>query len=154
MDFKDIKHLASLMKEMGLTALEYAEGGASIRMERGTALAAAPAVANSTPVAVPVQPAGAVPGEAAAVTAAAEASDAYTVTSPMVGVFYAAPGADKKPYVSIGDRVQAGDVLCIIEAMKMMNEITTDKSGVITEICVGNKQIVEYGHPLFRLRAE
>jgi acetyl-CoA carboxylase biotin carboxyl carrier protein len=69
----------------------------------------------------------------------------------MVGVFYAAPAADKKPYVSIGDRVKAGDVLCIIEAMKMMNEITTDKSGVITEICAGNKQIVEYGHPLFRM---
>jgi acetyl-CoA carboxylase biotin carboxyl carrier protein len=158
MDFKDIKQLASLMKDMGLTALEYAEGGASIRMERGTAsaaaLAAANAVANTAPAAVPVQPAGGVPVEAAAVPAASEASDAYTVTSPMVGVFYAAPGTDKKPYVSIGDRVKAGDVLCIVEAMKMMNEITTDKSGVITEICVGNKQIVEYGHPLFRLRVE
>ena len=72
----------------------------------------------------------------------------------MVGVFYAAPAADKQPYVSIGDRVNAGDVLCIIEAMKMMNEITAEKGGVIREICVGNKQIVEYGHPLFRIKLD
>jgi acetyl-CoA carboxylase biotin carboxyl carrier protein len=70
----------------------------------------------------------------------------------MVGVFYASPAPDMKPYVSIGDTVQAGDVLCVIEAMKMMNEITAEKSGVVTEICAGNKQIVEYGHPLFHLR--
>ncbi|WP_073077377.1 acetyl-CoA carboxylase biotin carboxyl carrier protein [Sporobacter termitidis] len=137
MEFKDIKQLASLMKDMGLTSLEYSEGDASVKMERGAVLSAAPAVAAPKAEEAAAQP---------------EAnSGAYTITSPMVGVFYAAPAADKKPYVSIGDRVEAGDVLCIIEAMKMMNEITSEKSGVIAEICAGNKQIVEYGHPLFRL---
>lgn len=139
MEFNDIKQLALLMKEMGLTSLDYSEGDANIRMERGLAQAASVYVESKAEVSVP-QP---------------EASgNIYTVTSPMVGVFYAAAGADKKPYVSIGDKVYAGDVLCIIEAMKMMNEITSEKSGVITEICVGNKQIVEYGHPLFRINLE
>lgn len=140
MELKDIKQLASLMKDMGLTSLEYTEGGASVRMERGTCVSAPLVNIETKTVETPAVP---------------EAnSDTYTVASPMVGVFYSAPAADKKPYVSIGDRVNAGDVLCIIEAMKMMNEITTEKSGVITEICVGNKQVVEYGHPLFRLSLE
>jgi acetyl-CoA carboxylase biotin carboxyl carrier protein len=139
MEFKDIKQLASLMKEMGLTSLEFAEGGASIKMERG-AVSCAPTPTASIETAAEDMPP---PPETS--------SGSYTVTSPMVGVFYAAPATDKKPYVSIGDRVTAGDVLCIIEAMKMMNEITAEKSGVISEICVGNKQIVEYGHPLFRI---
>ncbi len=78
--------------------------------------------------------------------------DVKTVTSPMVGVFYAAPSPDKQPYVASGETVKAGDVLCIIEAMKIMNEITADSDGVITEICVGDRQIVDYGHPLFRLK--
>jgi acetyl-CoA carboxylase biotin carboxyl carrier protein len=138
MEFNDIRQLASLMKEMGLTSLEFTEGGASIRMERA---AGAPAAFRE------VADDGNDPQTD-------DTSGIYTVTSPMVGVFYAAPAPDKRPYVSVGDRVNAGDVLCIIEAMKMMNEIAAEKSGVITEICVGNKQIVEYGHPLFRIRTE
>ena len=136
MELKDIKQLASLMKEMGLTTLEYSKDGASIKMERG-AIRCAPAAAEPAVEEAPPQP--------------ELGSGVYTVASPMVGVFYAAPSNDKKPYVSIGEHVAAGDVLCIIEAMKMMNEITAEKSGVISEICVGNKQIVEYGHPLFRI---
>jgi acetyl-CoA carboxylase biotin carboxyl carrier protein len=127
------------MKEMGLTSLEYREGDASVKMER--------MLTQTAPV-MPEMKAE------TAVTPQPEAGDVYTIASPMVGVFYAAPATDKKPYVSIGDRVNVGDVLCIIEAMKMMNEITSDKSGVISEICVGNKQIVEYGHPLFRINVE
>lgn len=136
MEYNNIKQLALLMKEMGLTSLDYTEGDANIRMERGLNQAAPVYVEAKAELSVPQAEAG---------------SNVYTVTSPMVGVFYAAAGADKKPYVSIGDSVNSGDVLCIIEAMKMMNEITAEKSGVITEICVGNKQIVEYGHPLFRI---
>jgi acetyl-CoA carboxylase biotin carboxyl carrier protein len=150
MEFKDFKQLAQLMKEMGLTAIEYTKGEESIRMERGQAHSAPATISAGFEV---VQEAAEVP--AAPKAAAPEAgSGVYTVTSPMVGVFYAAPGADKKPYVSIGDHVGPGDVLCIVEAMKMMNEITAEKSGVITEICVGNKQIVEYGHPLFRMELD
>jgi acetyl-CoA carboxylase biotin carboxyl carrier protein len=140
MEYSDIRQLALLMKEMGLTALEYTEGASGIKMERGPIQAAPVVTETKAEVPVSSQP------EAA--------GNVYTVTSPMVGVFYAAPAADKKPYVSIGDRVNAGDVLCIIEAMKMMNEITAEKSGVVTEICVGNKQLVEYGHPLFRIGLE
>ncbi|NLA86836.1 MAG: acetyl-CoA carboxylase biotin carboxyl carrier protein [Clostridiales bacterium] len=140
MEYNDIKQLALLMKDMGLTSLEYSTGEASVKMERG-----------SGQTAMPVS--GEAKAEAAGLQAEA-AGNVYTVTSPMVGVFYAAPAADKQPYVSIGDRVNTGDVLCIIEAMKMMNEITADKDGVITEICAGNKQIVEYGHPLFRISVD
>ncbi len=139
MEFNDIKQLALMMKELGLTSLDYSKGDASIRMERGVAQAAP--VYSEPKSELPAQQTEA-------------GSNVYAVTSPMVGVFYAAAGADKKPFVSIGDRVNAGDVLCIIEAMKMMNEITSDKSGIITEICVGNKQIVEYGHPLFRINLD
>ncbi|NLT15636.1 MAG: acetyl-CoA carboxylase, biotin carboxyl carrier protein [Clostridiales bacterium] len=138
MEYNDIKQLALLMKEMGLTSLEYSEGEASVKMERGQN--------PSVPAAIELKTGTVVPQT--------DAEGAYTVTSPMVGVFYAAPAADRQPYVSIGDRVNTGDVLCIIEAMKMMNEITADKSGVIREICVGNKQIVEYGHPLFRIHLD
>lgn len=140
MEFNDIKQLALLMKETGLTLLEYTEGVTGIKMERSPAQTTHAVVETKAETTVSPQP------EAV--------GNIYTVTSPMVGVFYAAPAADRKPYVAIGDRVNAGDVLCIIEAMKMMNEITTDKSGVITEICVGNKQIVEFGHPLFRIILE
>ncbi len=71
---------------------------------------------------------------------------------PMVGVFYNAPAENAAPFVQVGDSVKKGDVLCIIEAMKLMNEITADQDGVITEVCVGNAQIVDFGHVLFRLR--
>lgn len=140
MEFNHIKQLASLMKEMGLTSLEYSEGEANIRMERCQQQPQAPVfIETKAEVSLPQTETN---------------SDYYTVNSPMVGVYYAAPAADKKPYVTIGDKVNVGDVLCIIEAMKMMNEITSEKSGVIKEICVGNKQIVEYGHPLFRISPE
>jgi acetyl-CoA carboxylase biotin carboxyl carrier protein len=139
MEFKDIKQLAELMKDTGLTSLEYAEGGANLKMERCGGNLPVTAVAAETP--------------ASTVEAKAEtSSDLFTVTSPMVGVFYSAPSPDVKPYVSIGDAVKAGDILCIIEAMKMMNEITAEQEGTVVEICVGNKQIVEYGHPLFRIK--
>jgi acetyl-CoA carboxylase biotin carboxyl carrier protein len=70
----------------------------------------------------------------------------------MVGIFYAAPSPDAEPYVKVGDKIKKGDVLCIVEAMKIMNEITSEVDGVVTELCVSDRQIVEYGHPLFRIR--
>lgn len=143
MDIKDIKQLASLMKDVGLTVLEYSEGGAVLRLERGSAL--------PTPLYVPTAQPVQAPAAAASPPEPEASGGVYTVTAPMVGVFYAAPAADKAPYVSVGAHVNAGDVLCIIEAMKMMNEIAADRSGVVSEVCVGNKQIVEYGHPLFRI---
>jgi len=142
MQHEDIRQLAQLMKEMELTALEVSEGNSVIKLER----AARQTVAAVTCADERPEPAA---------PAKASAKEAHTITAPMIGIFYAAPSPDMKPYVSIGDTVRVGDLLCIIEAMKMMNEITAEVSGVVTEVCVSNKQIVEYGHPLFRVdRAE
>jgi acetyl-CoA carboxylase biotin carboxyl carrier protein len=86
------------------------------------------------------------------VSPAPAADEADKITSPIVGVFYAAPAENAEPFVSIGDRVRKGQTLCIIEAMKLMNEITAEEDGVIEKICVTNGQVVEYGTELFRLR--
>lgn len=93
-----------------------------------------------------------VSAESSVQPAVAAKSDGTPITSPMVGVFYAAPAPDKDPYVSVGSKVSKGDVLCLIEAMKLMNEVTAEKNGEITEICVENGQVVEYGQPLFLIK--
>jgi acetyl-CoA carboxylase biotin carboxyl carrier protein len=139
-EIDDIRRLAELMGETGLTSLEYAGGDISIKLRRRPAPGGGPA-------------AGAAAREEA-VAAPARAEGAETVQSPMVGIFYCAPGEGQKPYVALGDAVHTGDVLCIIEAMKMMNEITAERDGVIVEICASNKQAVDYGHPLFRIRPQ
>ncbi|HHT16105.1 MAG TPA: acetyl-CoA carboxylase biotin carboxyl carrier protein [Papillibacter sp.] len=137
----DIRQLAHLMQETGLRRLDYTNGDERILLERegdGAPTVSAP-----------------VPQTACAAPETEHASEnLYTVTSPIVGVFYAAPAPEEPPFVAIGDRVEPGDTLCIVEAMKMMNEITAEKGGTVVEICVGNKQIVEFGHPLFRLRLD
>ena len=141
MENKDIRELAAIMKEMGLTSLEYQNGSESLKLKRRTANFTTAAdlgerithhidLSQDEPLA---------------------ASGMFTVKSPMVGVFYAAPSPDTDPYVSVGDAVHAGDVLCIIEAMKIMNEITAERDGFIMEIFVENKDIVEYGQPIFRI---
>jgi len=140
MEYKEIRELAALMKEMGLSVLDYNEAGSSIRMER--------AVGIAPPLGAPSAHAA---GQPDGQQEEPPAAGGFTVKSPMVGVFYSAPGLDKDPFVSVGDIVHAGDVLCIIEAMKIMNEIVADRDGAIIEICVQNKQIVEFGQPLFRI---
>lgn len=109
------------------------------------------AVENIIKTEVPVFEETAV-AENTAVAETVKKSDGTPVTSPMVGVFYAAPAPDKEPYVSVGTKVSKGDVLCLIEAMKLMNEVTAEKSGEIVEICVENGQVVEYGQPLFMIK--
>ena len=150
MEYKKIKNLAGLMKEMGLSSLEYDDGETVLKMERAGALAggAPPASAVAAPAPVPYLIDTHKTAEEDMDVAAAEG---FLVKSPMVGVFYKAPGADKDPYVSAGDEVRAGDVLCIIEAMKIMNEITAERDGVIAEVYAENKQVVEFGQPLFRM---
>ena len=137
MDYSDIRELAALMNEMGLTSLAYSNGDESLKLTRRAENAPSASGARTT-VTEPR-------------SEELVASGGFTVKSPMVGVFYAASGADAKPYVDIGDTVHVGDVLCIIEAMKIMNEITAERDGVITEICAENKQVVEFGQPLFRI---
>ncbi|MCI8828380.1 MAG: acetyl-CoA carboxylase biotin carboxyl carrier protein [Ruminiclostridium sp.] len=132
----DIRKYAGLMQELGLTGLEITEDNHVVRLERN--------------LSAPVTETIAVPEGAKPVVP--ESKDHSSVTSPIVGVFYAAPAENAEPFVSVGDRVSKGTTLCIIEAMKLMNEITADEDGVIVEICVRNGQVVEYGTELFRLQ--
>ena len=131
----DIRKYAQLMAEYGLTGLEFRTAGDTVRMER-----------NSVPLPVSIPVSTPVP------VAEAPAADTTSVTSPMVGVFYRAPAENAEPYVKVGDHVKAGTVLCLIEAMKMMNEITAECDGVISEICVENGQVVDFGKELFKIR--
>lgn len=135
----DIRKYAELMKELGLTGLELTDGDSRVRLERSV-----PAQAGGTLYAVPeTVPAG---------QPAAENRDYISVKSPIVGVFYAAPAEKAESYVKAGDSVNKGQILCIIEAMKLMNEIVAEEDGVISEVCVTNGQVVEYGTELFRIK--
>ncbi|EGQ9162163.1 acetyl-CoA carboxylase biotin carboxyl carrier protein [Vibrio parahaemolyticus] len=150
MDIRKIKKLIELVEESGIAELEISEGEESVRISRhGTAApapvhyAAAPvAVAAPAPVAAPVADAPAAEAPAAAVPAG------HQVLSPMVGTFYRSPSPDAKSFVEVGQKVNAGDTLCIVEAMKMMNQIEADKSGVVTAILVEDGQPVEFDQPL------
>ena len=139
-DFEIIKALAEIMKEYGLTSLSHRDGDEEISLERG---GAAPAM---QPVAAPVA------APAAVESRAHESIDGTPVKCPMVGVFYAAPSPEEKPYVQVGDKVKKGDVLCIVEAMKLMNEITAEQDGEIASICVEDGNLVEFGQTLFILK--
>lgn len=132
----DIRKYAQLMKELELTGLEITENNQVVRLERSAPVAAV------TPVAAPAEP----------MVAQQESTDGISVTSPIVGLFYAAPAENAEPYVSLGDRVKKGQTLCIVEAMKLMNEITAEFDGVVEKICVANGQMVEYGTELFRIK--
>ena len=135
MNEANIRKYAKLMAELGLTGIEITQDNSVLRLERNVA-AAAPAPA-------PVS---------AASPETADCSGYISVRSPMVGVFYAAPSENAEPFVSVGDRVEPGKTMCIIEAMKLMNEIPAEVSGEVVEICVQNGQPVDYGCELFRIR--
>ena len=146
MDVKAIESLAKLMKENGLTSLELSEESVSLKLERKLETAAA-----AVPAAVAAQAPAAASPFAPAPVEAASGKEGTLVLSPTVGVFYSASTPDGKPFVEVGDQVKKGDPLCIIEAMKLMNEIPAEVDGTIAEICVGNGQVVEYNQPLFRI---
>lgn len=138
MNESDIRKYAGLMQELGLTGLEITEDNKVVRLER-----TAPAVVKESAAVsavIPVAP------------AARENTNEISVKSPLVGVFYASPAENAAPYVALGDRVKKGQILCIVEAMKLMNEITAEEDGVISEICVTNGQVVEFGTELFRIK--
>lgn len=149
MDIRKVKKLIELLDESGIAEIEIKEGEESVRISRYAAgTPAAPAI-MAAPVAVAAPATAAAPVEAAAPVAAAEPEeDGYAVTAPMVGTFYASASPGAAPYVQVGDRVNEGDTLCIIEAMKMMNQIEADVAGVIKSIRVQNGEAVEYGQTL------
>ncbi len=150
MDIRKVKKLIELLEESGISELEISEGEESVRISRhprttmqapmvmqGPALQAAPPSAPATPA-----------------TAAGEhkpRKDDYTVTSPMVGTYYSAASPGAKAFVEIGSEIKVGQILCIIEAMKMMNQIESDKAGRITAILAKNGEPVEFGQPLFNI---
>ncbi len=144
----DIRKYAALMKELELTGLEITEDNKVVRLERTQPVPPHEAVVIQAPAAASVAAASVSPAE----QSVHDWADVIVVKSPIVGVFYAAPAENAEPFVSIGDRVEKGQTLCILEAMKLMNEITAEESGVIEKICVTNGQVVEFGTELFRIR--
>ena len=165
--FEQIKELVELVAQRRLQGVEIERSGFRLKIEgQSAAPAAAPAPTAAAPAAQPPAPAvsaapllgaetspsGGVP-EAQSPGASAAAAGAHVLTSPIVGTFYRSPSPDTDPFVQVGDRVRKGQVLCIIEAMKLMNEIESDADGVIVEIYPQNAQPVEFGEPLFAIRA-
>jgi len=146
MDIRKIKKLIELVEESGINELEISEGEESVRISRGAvAVAAAPVVHAAAPVAAAV----AAPVAGAPTEAAAPVISGHVVRSPMVGTYYASASPDAPAFAEVGKHVNAGDTLCIVEAMKMMNQIEADKSGVIKEILAQNEDAIEFDQPLF-----
>ncbi len=145
MDIRKVKKLIELLDESGIAEIEITEGEDSVRISRYAA--GAPAVAAPVAVAAPLA-AAPVAAEAVAAPVAEVEDEGFLVAAPMVGTFYASSSPGAAPYVQVGDRVNEGDTLCIIEAMKMMNQIEADVSGVVKSIRVQNGEPVEYGQTL------
>jgi acetyl-CoA carboxylase biotin carboxyl carrier protein len=152
MDIRKVKKLIELLEESGIAEIEITEGEESVRISRYPAAGVAP-MQMMAPQVMPAAPAAPVASAAASPSPdagpAEEAMDGQKVLAPMVGTFYSAPNPDAEPFVRVGDSVQAGDVLCIIEAMKMMNQIEAETSGKIKAIQVENGDPVEFGQTLF-----
>jgi acetyl-CoA carboxylase biotin carboxyl carrier protein len=156
MDIRKIKKLIELLEESGLAEIEITEGEESVRIARVTH--GAPVVTQTVPAHAPVAaaPAAAVAPRPAAAPAAEPAPapaprDENLVTAPMVGTFYASPAPGAKPFVEVGQEVRVGQVLCIIEAMKMMNQIESERAGKVVAVLAKNGEPVEFGQPLFAI---
>ncbi|MFV0351989.1 MAG: acetyl-CoA carboxylase biotin carboxyl carrier protein [Oscillospiraceae bacterium] len=143
MDFKSVKQLADLMEERGLTNIEVCEGEHKISLSKEIKFEAAP-VAMQSAVQAP-------PQEAPPVQAAEQPAPGEVLEAPLVGIVYLAPNPDAAPFVQVGCRVKKGQTLCIVEAMKVMNEFTAPRDGEIASVCVENGQMVEFGQCMFRL---
>jgi acetyl-CoA carboxylase biotin carboxyl carrier protein len=151
MDLRKLKTLIDLVSESGISELEVTEGEGKVRIVKNAPPVYVQPSTSYAPQMPAMPPAGAAsPVEAPGAAApAAAAPQGHIVTSPMVGTFYRAPSPGANPFVQIGDTVKEGQTICIIEAMKLLNEIESDKAGVVKEVLVENGQAVEYGQPLF-----
>ena len=148
MDIRKIKKLIELLEESGIAEIEIKEGEEAVRISRMPTGSAATQMYAMAPPPMAMQQAAA-PAAALPAAAPAPRNPGHVVTAPMVGTFYASPTPGTKAFVELGDEVKAGQVLCIIEAMKMMNQIESDKAGRITSIIAQNAEPVEFGQPLF-----
>lgn len=158
MNQKELKELIDFLIEKDISEFELERGDVKVRIKRGSETAA-PVITHAMPMAAPPAQMSHAPAAAGAPSASASAAppaaveeELHTVKSPIVGTFYEAPGPGALPFVKPGDQVAAGQVLCIIEAMKLMNEIESDTSGEVVKVLVSNGQPVEYGQPLFAIR--
>ena len=148
MDLRKLKKLIDLVQESGIAELEITEGEEKVKIVKGGVVT----VAAAQPVAMSGAPAAAPAAAGAALAAEPDpGQEGHVVKAPMVGTFYRSPSPDAKAFVEVGQAVKEGDTICIIEAMKLMNEIEADASGVVKAILVENGQPVEYGQPLFIL---
>jgi len=147
MDTKQVKEIAETMRKNSLTMFELTENGTTLRMERN--LFEDSTCNNNTAQEVTKT---SDPAKDEKAPQSDEESGCTLVKSPIVGVFYSAPSPQAEPYVQVGSKIKKGDTLCIIEAMKLLNEINADQDGEIAEVCVENGQVVEYGQTLFKLR--
>ena len=148
MDLRKLKKLIDLVQESGIAEIEITEGEEKVKIVKGGVVSVIPGPASTAAAAAAAPPS---PQTAAAPAAAPEAPaiEGHVVKAPMVGTFYRSPSPDAKPFVEVGQAVKEGEVICIIEAMKLMNEIESDAGGVVKAILVENGQPVEYGQPLF-----
>lgn len=151
MNMKQLRELLQLFSQHGLTRLEVAEGETRILLAREASplRPVEQPAAPQTPAAQPVE--AGVPEHAKNADPGPDFNQIHEVKSPMVGVFYTAPEPGGKPFVKVGDRVKKGDVMCLVEAMKLNNEITADKDGEVVDVCVQDGSVVEYGQTLFKL---
>lgn len=152
MDLRKLKTLIDLVAESGIAELEITEADDKVRIVKFSQTAAPTPIYQSAPVAMPAAAAAAPapsPAQAPAVPAAPAVNEGHAVKSPMVGTFYRASSPGAAPFVEVGQTVKEGQVICIIEAMKLLNEIECDKSGVVKSILLENGEPVEYGQPLF-----
>lgn len=151
----EIKEIITALDNSSVTEVELTCGnGEKIKLKKRSEVklvAAEPIEVPAAPMVIPAAPA-APTAPAAPAAEAAPVAEGKEIKSPMVGVFYAAASPDSDPYVQVGQAVKKGDTLCIIEAMKLMNEINAEESGVITEICVKNGDLVQFGQPLFKIK--
>ena len=150
MDIRKIKKLIELVEESGISELEISEGEESVRISRAAPNAGYPVMqqAYAAPMMQPQAPVAAAPASAQADAPAKAEISGHIVRSPMVGTFYRTPSPDAKAFVDVGQKVNVGDTLCIVEAMKMMNQIEADKAGVVKAILIESGQPVEFDEPL------
>tara|TARA_B100001989_G_C24111280_1_gene256449 strand:- start:39 stop:500 length:462 start_codon:yes stop_codon:yes gene_type:complete len=153
MDFKEIKRLVELVEEASISHLSLDENGTKIEIKKE--------ISGTTSVVMPqaIQPQPVIPNQAPAAPAAEAPapkvdSNLIEIKAQMVGTYYNSPNPESPPFLNVGDRIEKGQVLCIIEAMKLFNEIESEESGIVKEICVSNEQSVEFGKVLFRISKE
>ncbi len=152
MELSDVTQLVKLLDKSGLSELRFNDGTSSVVLKKETHVMGVPMVAAPVAQAAPVATPAAAPSAPAAAAPKSAAPKYKEITSPMVGTFYASPSPGAPAFVSAGSVVKPGQVLCVIEAMKIMNEIESDVSGEVMEVCVANETPVEYGTVLFRVK--